>query len=421
MVGGVMFSVFIILLVLSMPVGYAIGIGACAGFLLTNMSVDILPSYCTTGTNSFTLLAMPLFILAGNLMSNGSIAKRLLDFADTLLAWVTGGLAMVCSVTCMFFAAISGSAIATTAAVGTFLIPRMLDKGYSRGFSGAITACAGSIGVIIPPSIPFVLYGCVAQVSIGKLFLAGFVPGIMMGVALMIVSYFYCKKHGWHGEKGKYSGKDVWKAFKKAFWAILMPVIVLGSIYSGFCTPTECAALSCIYCLIVSCFIYRDLKPRDIYKAMNDTVSVGCVALYLMGFSQIFGNVLALEHIPDMLANAILGVTSNKIVLLLIVNVFLLIVGCFIDNIPATIILTPILLPIVTSVGMDPVTFGIVMTMNLAIGFCTPPYGIDLFMIMQVTGIKIGEMMRPLLLCIFALIVVLLMITYIPWLTLMFL
>ncbi len=421
MIGAVIFISFIILLLISMPVGYAIGISAVLGVLVSGMPVSVIPSYCLTGTDSFTLLALPLFVLSGNLMSTGSIARRLLDLCDCLLGWLTGGLAMVCTVTCMFFAAISGSAVATTCAVGTFLIPRMTNRGYDKGFAGAITASAGSIGVIIPPSIPFVLYGCVAKVSIGDLFVAGFLPGIMMGAALMITSYFYCKKNGWKGEPGKYTAEDTWNCFKDAFWAILMPVIILGGIYSGIFTPTECAGVACVYCLVVSCFVYRDLDLKGVLKAMKDTVGIGCVALYLMGFSQVFANVLALERIPEMLANAVLGITSNRILLLLIINVFLLIIGCFIDNIPATIILTPILLPIAKSAGVDPVSFGIIMTMNLAIGFITPPYGIDLFMAMQVGGIKMGEMLKPVLYMIGALLVVLLSITYIPALTLCFL
>ena len=418
---AVIFGSFIILLVLSIPVGYAIGISAVLGLLTTGMPVSVIPSYCITGTDSFTLLALPLFVLSGNLMSNGSIARRLLDLCDCLLGWLTGGLAMVCTVTCMFFAAISGSAVATTCAVGTFLIPRMVKQGYDKGFAGAITASAGSIGVIIPPSIPFVLYGCVAQVSIGDLFVAGFLPGIMMGIALMIVSYFYCKSKGWKGEPNKYTAHDTWIAFKNAIWAILMPVIILGGIYTGIFTPTEVAALACVYCLLISCFVYRDLDFKGVLKAMKDTVGIGCVALYLMGFSQVFSSVLALERIPELLANAILSLTDNSFILLLLINVFLLIVGCFIDNIPATIILTPILLPIAESAGVDPISFGIIMTMNLAIGFVTPPYGIDLFMAMQVGGIKMGEMLRPVLFMILGLLVVLLSITYIPALTLCFL
>ena len=419
-VGIIMLVSFIVLLVISMPVGYAIGISAVLGLLAADMPSNVVASYCLSGTNSFTLLAIPLFVLSGNLMSKGSIAKRLLDFCECLIGPVTGGLAMVCTVTCMFFAAVSGSAVATTAAVGSFLIPRMEKKGYDKGFAGAITASAGSIGVIIPPSIPFVLYGCVAQVSIGSLFIAGVLPGIMMGVALMIVSYIYCRKNGWKGDERRSSGKELLHSFQDAVWAILMPFIILGGIYSGIFTPTECAAVACVYCLIISCFVYRDMKFKDVLLAMKDTVGIGCVALYLMGFSQIFGNVLSMERIPDMLARAILSLTTNRVLLLIIVNIFLLIVGCFLDNIPATIILTPILLPIVEKVGVSPISFGIIMTMNLAIGFVTPPYGIDLFMAMQVGNIKMGEMMKPVLYMILALLVVLLMITYIPSLTLCF-
>ncbi len=281
MIGAVIFISFIVLLLISMPVGYAIGISAVLGVLVSGMPVSVIPSYCLTGTDSFTLLALPLFVLSGNLMSTGSIARRLLDLCDCLLGWLTGGLAMVCTVTCMFFAAISGSAVATTCAVGTFLIPRMTNRGYDKGFAGAITASAGSIGVIIPPSIPFVLYGCVAKVSIGDLFVAGFLPGIMMGAALMITSYFYCKKNGWKGEPGKYTVEDTWNCFKDAFWAILMPVIILGGIYSGIFTPTECAGVACVYCLVVSCFVYRDLDLKGVRGESHAQTGTGRKAIAL--------------------------------------------------------------------------------------------------------------------------------------------
>ena len=392
MSAAVLFGSFFVLLLLTVPIGYAIGISSLiAIYYFSDIPLIIIAQKSITGVDSFPLLAIPFFMLAGNLMSSGGIARRLVNFFDALIGHVTGGLGMVTIIVCMFFAAISGSAVATVSAVGAFMIPEMVDHGYNKPFSAALTAAAGTIGVIIPPSIPFVIYGVVSGTSITDMFTAGFMPGIMMGAALMIVCYFVSKKNGYRGKEKASSAKEIWVAFKDAFWAILSPVIILGGIYSGFFTPTEAAVISVVYSFIVGVFVYKELDVRGAYKSFKDAIV------------------------------AILGLTDNAILILLIINIFLLIVGMFIDNIPATIILTPILLPICTGVGMHPVTFGIMLTMNLAIGFCSPPYGINLFVASSISKVSIEDLTKKIIKPLLALIAVLLLITYVPICTTIFL
>ena len=422
MSAAVLFGSFFVLLLLTVPIGYAIGISSLiAIYYFSDIPLIIIAQKSITGVDSFPLLAIPFFMLAGNLMSSGGIARRLVNFFDALIGHVTGGLGMVTIIVCMFFAAISGSAVATVSAVGAFMIPEMVDHGYNKPFSAALTAAAGTIGVIIPPSIPFVIYGVVSGTSITDMFTAGFMPGIMMGAALMIVCYFVSKKNGYRGKEKASSAKEIWVAFKDAFWAILSPVIILGGIYSGFFTPTEAAVISVVYSFIVGVFVYKELDVRGAYKSFKDAIVVNGATTFKVGFSTVFAAFLTMAQIPNMIAQAILGLTDNAILILLIINIFLLIVGMFIDNIPATIILTPILLPICTGVGMHPVTFGIMLTMNLAIGFCSPPYGINLFVASSISKVSIEDLTKKIIKPLLALIAVLLLITYVPICTTIFL
>ena len=422
MSAAVLFGSFFVLLLLTVPIGYAIGISSLiAIYYFSDIPLIIIAQKSITGVDSLPLLAIPFFMLAGNLMSSGGIARRLVNFFDALIGHVTGGLGMVTIIVCMFFAAISGSAVATVSAVGAFMIPEMVDHGYNKPFSAALTAAAGTIGVIIPPSIPFVIYGVVSGTSITDMFTAGFMPGIMMGAALMIVCYFVSKKNGYRGKEKASSAKEIWVAFKDAFWAILSPVIILGGIYSGFFTPTEAAVISVVYSFIVGVFVYKELDVRWAYKSFKDAIVVNGATTFMVGFSTVFAAFLTMAQIPNMIAQAILGLTDNAILILLIINIFLLIVGMFIDNIPATIILTPILLPICTGVGMHPVTFGIMLTMNLAIGFCSPPYGINLFVASSISKVSIEDLTKKIIKPLLALIAVLLLITYVPICTTIFL
>ena len=417
----VLFGTFLILLLLSVPIGYAIGISSLAGiYFFSDIPLEIIAQKVITGIDSFPLLAIPFFMLAGNLMSSGGIAKRLVNFFDSLIGHVTGGLGIVTVVVCMFFAAISGSAVATVSAVGAFMIPEMVEHGYDKKFSAALTAAAGTIGVVIPPSIPFVIYGVVSGTSITDLFTAGFLPGIMMGLALILVCYLVSKKHGYKGKGSRSSLKEIGKSFKEAIWAILSPVIILGGIYTGFFTPTEAAGVSVVYSFIIGTFVYKELSFKGAYKAFKDAVVVNGSTTFMVGFSTVFAAFLTIAQIPNMIAEGITGLTSNKFLILLIINLLLLVIGMFVDNIPATIILTPILLPICTSFGMNPVTFGIMLTMNLAIGFCSPPYGINLFVASSISKVSIEDLTKNIIKPLIGLLIVLLLITYIPYFTTLF-
>lgn len=417
-----LFLIFFILLMLSVPIGYAIGIATLITLIsFSNIPITMIAQNAVAGVDSFPLLAIPFFMLAGNLMSSGGIAKRLVDFFESIIGHITGGLGMVTVVVCMFFAAISGSAVATVSAVGAFMIPEMVKHGYSKSFSAALTAAAGTIGVIIPPSVPFVIYGVVSGSSITELFTAGFLPGILMGVALIIICYIVSKKNGYKGTNKKISLKNILISFKKAFWAILSPVIILGGIYSGKFTPNEAAVISVVYSFVVGVFIYKELDFKGAYTAFKDAIVVNGATTFMVGLSTAFAALLTMEQIPAKIASFILSISNNSFIVLLLINIFLLLVGMFIDNIPATIILTPILLPIAISFGMSPITFGIMLTMNLAIGFCTPPYGIDLFVASAISKVGMDEISKQILKMIVGLIIVLLLVTYIKPVTTIFL
>ena len=418
----VLFGIFFILLILGVPIGYAIGISTLINIVgFTNMPTMMIAQNSIAGVDSFPLLAIPFFMLAGNLMSSGGIAKRLVDFFQSFIGHITGGLGMVTIVVCMFFAAISGSAVATVSAVGAFMIPQMVNHGYSKGFSTALTAAAGTIGVIIPPSVPFVIYGVVSGASITQMFTAGFLPGILMGVALMIVCYIVSKKKGYKGNEERKSLTEIFHAFIDAFWAIMSPVIILGGIYAGIFTPTEAAVVSVVYSFIVGVFVYKELNLKDAYKAFRDAIVVNGATTFMVGLSTAFAALLTMEQIPMKIASFITSLSNNGIIILILINIFLIIVGMFIDNIPGTIILTPILLPIVLGLGMSPITFGIMLTMNLAIGFCTPPYGINLFVATAISKVGMSVLTKEIMKFILALIVVLMLVTFVPFITNVFL
>ena len=415
MVAAVLFIALVVTLVLNMPVGIAIGVSSlCAILADGRISSLYIVQQLVTSADSFPLMAIPLFILAGELMGAGGVSKRLLNVCNVFLGRFTGGLATVTIVLCMFFAAVSGSGPATVAAIGSMVIPTMLDKGYSKSFTLALIATAGSIGVIIPPSIPMVIYGVSTSTSISSLFMAGFLPGILIGFSLIVVSYLYCKKQGWKGDERKYTAKEKLAAIWDAKWALLNPIIILGGIYAGIFTPTEAAAVAAVYAFICGAFIYREFNIKEMFATIGNACNTTGTTMVIIGCATAFTKILTIEKIPGAITNGIINFTDNKILILLLINVLLLIVGCFMDTTPAMMVLAPILLPIAVQFGVDPIHFGIVMVVNLAIGFITPPLGINLFVASRVGRSDLETVCSGIIEFILVMVVDLLLITFIP-------
>ena len=415
MVVALLFGSFALLLILRVPIGISLGMSS----LITIFASGVVqPTYLAqglvTGADSFSLMAVPFFVLAGELMATGGISRRLLNIADAFLGRKYGGLALVTVVACMFFAAISGSGPATVAAIGGLTIPSMLKQGYDRPFAGAISAAAGSIGVIIPPSIPMVMYCVATGVSVGAMFMGGVIPGILFGVSLCVYSSLYSKKHKYiNAEAAPFSWGNVGRSLVDGIWALLVPVIILGGIYGGIFTPTEAAAVAVAYGLIVGLFVYRDLKAKDLYRIFGSAALTTATIMVILGTATTFGRILTLERIPTMIADFFESVAKGPVMLMILINILLLIVGCFMETNAAIIILAPIFLPIVEFMGINPVHFGIVMVVNLAIGFVTPPLGVNLFVACNVANAKLEEICKGILPILGVMILDLLLITYI--------
>lgn len=414
-----LFGYFIVLLILGVPIAFSLGLAG----LMTVVGADTLPadylaSVAFTAIDNFPIMAIPFFIAAGIFMGAGGLSERLLKLADALVGGLPGGMALAAIATCMFFAAISGSGPATVAAIGTLTIPAMVERGYDRLFAAAVVAAAGAIGVMIPPSNPFVVYGIAGQASVGKLFLAGIIPGILTGLVLMLTTYVIARKRGWRGERKDHWFRQVGTAAWQAKWALLVPIIVLGGIYGGIMTPTEAAAIAALYGLLVGIFVYRELTITRICTCCREAASTSAVIIVLMAMASIFGNVMTLENVPERIATAIMAFTHNKLAILLLVNLLLLWVGTFMEALAAIVILTPILLPLALKVGVDPIHFGVIMVVNLAIGFVTPPVGVNLFVACGITGEKISQVSRAAVPFLVAMLLVLLAITYIPQISL---
>jgi len=408
-----LFGLMFLLMIIGAPIAVSLGVATMATmYFTTNIGMTSMATACFSGLDSFPLMAIPFFILAGNLMKSGGISRRILDFADALVGFVTGATGMVTVVASMFFAALSGSSPATVTSIGSITIPRMKEEGYDPAYATALTAAAGTIGVIIPPSIPFVIYGVAAQTSISDLFLAGIIPGIMIGLVLMGVNYYKSKKHN-YGVEQQFNAKVLWDSFRTSIWALLVPVIILGGIYGGIFTPTESAVAAIVYSLIIGVFVYKELDAKSIYEALRETVLVNGQTTFLVGISMSFARFLTMSQVPSTVARSILDI-SNPIMILLVINLFLLVVGCFIDNISSCVILTPILLPIVKGIGMSPVQFGIVMTVNLAIGFITPPYGCNLFFASAIADVPVTKIAAKIMPMIGVMVLVLMALTFIP-------
>jgi C4-dicarboxylate transporter DctM subunit len=419
MISLLLFGLFIVLLVTSVPVAISLGLASTAALIYSGkVSSSYIAQGLVTSIDSFPLMAVPFFILAGDLMGHGGLSKRLLNVGNVFFGRFTGGLAIIAVVTCMFFAAISGSGPATVAAVGAILLPAMFREGYPKGFSIGLVASAGCMGIIIPPSIPMVIYATSSNASISKMFLAGVIPGLLIGVALIAVAYFVSKKNNYRGVARTYTAREIMATLNDAKWALLVPVIILGGIYGGVFTPTEAAAVGVIYGFIVGVFVYKELKFKDLYRIIAGSALTTASVMIIVGAATIFGRVLAIERIPVMIAEYIVQLTNSPTMILLLINILLLFVGMFMETLAAIIILTPILLPVVVAVGVDPTHFGIVMIVNLAIGLVTPPVGVNLFVGARVGGSTLEAVSKGSIPFIIAMFIILLLVTYVPSLSL---
>ncbi|MCF7945108.1 MAG: TRAP transporter large permease [Spirochaetia bacterium] len=421
MVIPILFGSFLVLLFLTVPIGIALGLASIITILFANpISFDAFAQAMMGGLNSFPLMAVPLFTFAGDLMGRGGISRRLLNVAGLFFGRMTGGLGVVTIAACLFFAAISGTGSATVAAIGLIMIPSMVHRGYDKTFSGALISASGTVGVIIPPSIPMVIYAIAAGVSVTGIFMAGVVPGLLVGIVLSIYTIVYSRKHGYTGDDKTYTFKEKIAAVVDAIPALLVPVIVLGGIYGGVFTPTEAAAIAVVYGFIVSKYIYKEVAYSDLPKIGFNSILIVSTVLIIIGTSSGFGRILTITQVPVIIAEYILSLTTNKIVILLLINFLLLIVGTFMETNASIIILVPILLPIVQELGVNPIQFGVIMVLNLAIGFITPPLGANLFMACQISNIKFDDIAKAIIPWIIILIVVLMIVTFIPAVSLWF-
>ncbi len=397
---------------MGIPITFSLGITALLGLILSGVPLLVVVQKMWTAVDTFPLVAVPLFILAGDIMSVGGITRRLVDFAQALVGHMTSGLAMVAVVGCMFFAAVSGSAIADAAAIGGLLIPAMTANRYHAPFSASLVAAAGTIGPIIPPSIPMVLYGVMTNTSIAKLFAGGAIPGVIMGLGLMAYAYHVGRRRGYHGRETRATLGEIGRGFVNALLAMLMPIIIIGGIISGIFTPTESGVVAVVYALVLGLLVYRELKWRAIPSLLYQSGLMTGKILFILGTASVFSWLLTVEGIPQQVTRFISDLHAGRIAMLLLINVLLLIVGTFIDTISALVIFTPLLLPLAMSVGVDPIHFGIIVAVNLTIGMITPPVGVCLFVTSGIARVSIREMMRDLTPMIGVLVVVLAIITF---------
>ena len=403
--------------VLTISVAVSIGLAAILGIHIGNVNMLVAVKEMFNSLNKFPLAAIPFFILAGNLMETGGISRRLVEFAKSIVGGVQGGLPMTCVLTCMIFAAVSGSSVATTFAIGAILIPALVKHGYPPNYAAALQATSAELGVIIPPSIPMILYGVAAEVSIGELFIAGFGPGIFIGVSLMAFVHIYCRFKGWGKNDG--DGRlSFGKATVQAGWALLMPVIILGGIYGGVFTPTEASAVAVFYALFVGIALYGEIKPRDIYPILKKSVVSSAVIMFIIANAGLFAFLLTRAGVPDAIGRWLEAVLQSPAMFLLGVNIALFIIGMFIETGAAIIVLAPILAPVAIHFGVDPVHFGLVMVVNLALGMITPPFGVNLFAACTVARLSLDQVISRLWPFVAVVLCCLMVITYVPSLSL---
>ena len=410
----VILSSFILILATGASIGVGLALSsAIVLYAIIDMPLIVVVQRMFTSVDSFSFMAVPFFMLAGAFMSAGGVTKRIVDFSMALVGALAGGLALVVAVAGMFFAALSGSSAATTAAIGSAMIDEMEKRGYPRSFAAAVVASGGTVGIVIPPSITMVVYGSIANTSIADLFLGGFAPGILMGLSMCLVSWVIAKKQGYKGE-GQFSIMRALRSFRECFWALMMPVIILGGIYGGIFTPTEAAAVAAVYGALVGFFIYKELTLKDIPKTLLSAAYNTTMIMFVVGAANVFGWILTNAQVPHALAQNFTHLTNSPIVFLMLVNVLLLFIGTLINASAAVVILTPILLPVALSMGTDLMFFGVLMVVHLAIGCITPPVGLDLFIVSSITGISIDKVTAKVMPYLLILLADLVILTYIP-------
>jgi C4-dicarboxylate transporter DctM subunit len=398
---------------LTVSVAVSIGLAALVGIQVSNVNMLIAVKEMFSSINKFPLAAIPFFILAGNLMETGGISRRLVEFAKSIVGGVQGGLPMTCVLTCMIFAAVSGSSVATTFAIGAILIPALIKHGYPTNWAAALQATSAELGVVIPPSIPMILYGVAAEVSIGELFIAGFGPGLLIGGALMLFVWLWCKRKGWgHGDGEGRLGLG--RATLQAGWALLMPVIILGGIYGGIFTPTEASAVAVFYALLVGVVIYREIRPADLVTILKKSVISSSVIMFVIANAGLFAYLITRAGVPEAIGLWLKDVLQSPAIFLLGVNAALFVIGMFIETSAAIIVLAPILAPVAQFFGVDPVHFGIVMVVNLALGMITPPFGVNLFAACTVARVSLDRIVTQLVPFVLVVLGCLMVITYVP-------
>lgn len=413
-----MLTSMLVLFAISVPVAIAIGLAAMVGLLgFTDLPPIVMAQQVFIALDRFPLAAIPFFILAGNLMDVGGLSRRLVELARAFVGGVQGGLPATCVLTCMIFAAISGSSVATTFAVGSVLIPALVRYGYPVGFAAALQATAAELGVVIPPSIPMILYGVATGTSIPELFIAGFGPGLLIGGALIATVLIWSRKKGWGKRDGEGRlGRRV--AIRQAFWSLLMPFIILGGIYGGITTPTEASVIAVVYALVVGCFLHREIRLKELFPVFKKSVVSSTVIMFIIAMASVFSYLLNRLSVPDIAADWLAHTFNTAPLYLFAVNAFLFVVGMFIETNASIIVLAPILETAATKFGIDPVHFGTIMVVNLALGMITPPFGVNLFAAAQVAGCSIDKMMRPLLVFIGVILSCLMVITFVPMISL---
>ena len=406
-----LFGIFFI----GVPIAFSLGFVTLVGLSGAGLPMEVIVQRMFTGVDNFALIAIPLFILAGNLMAVGGISRRITSFSESLVGHWPGGLGMVTIVASMIFAAVTGSAIAATAAIGGLLIGVMVSKGYSREYTASLVACAGSIGPIIPPSIPLVVYGVMVSTSIAKLFMGGIVPGIIMGISLMIVNYIISKKRGYVGRDVRSTRAELWAGLKDAILALFMPFIIIGGFVFGIFTPTESAGIAVAYALLIGGLVYRELTWRNVVDAFIDAAIMNGVILTVLMTASLFIWFMTVKMIPQQVTQVLLQIVHSQWTALLLMNIVLLVAGTFIDTISAMTIFVPLFLPLVKAFNIDLVHFGVVVAVNLTIGMCTPPLGVCLFVSCGIAKTTLREMLYDLGIMLIPLLVTLAIVTYLPW------